>query len=55
MKYGHNPFGSSKHSNKMFTYAFSFVSFVSGDGLPKAHSNCEGLSNLVQVHCYEDC
>lgn len=37
-----------------FTYALSLVSFVSGDGLPKAYSDCEDLTDLVQVHCYEE-
>lgn len=55
MKYGHKPFGPSKHSQKMFTYTLSLCPLLVELGSPK-HRVTEGLANLVQVHCYrEDC
>ena len=35
MKYQHNPFGSSKHSNKMFTYAFHLHLLLVAMSFPK--------------------
>lgn len=44
MIYGHRPCGSSNHSNNMFIYALSLVSFSSRDGFPKANIKCRSSS-----------